>query len=684
MLIKLKWNYKVKTNEFGRVQKNKAGLVAQGFKQEEGIDFKESLAPVARTEAIRIFVSDVANKNMAIFQMDVKTKFLNGDLKEEVYVSQAKGFVDQDNPSHVYKLKKALYGLKQAPRAWYDMLLSFLILEHFSKGAVDPTLFTHKAGNELYIMSSVTAQQAKLDLKLVPKEKRELGYTGEIKSITDVVINQLHQPWRTFATIINRSLSGKTIDFTYQIDNRGYKKQEKMYYPRFTKVIIHYFLTKDKTLSRRNKIGMHNSKDDYLKNTLRFIFVNEESQIYRAQLPESMTSPEIRETKAYKTYLGYAIGVTPPKRQESSRSLLLLNSRKIDTADEDDSKALVTIYGEDIDWSGHIEEDTQNYAIMAYSSSNSGSDNEVKSCSKTCEESYARLKKLYDEQRDKLSDASVEITTYTLALKKVEAQLLCHQQNQLAYEQKIRLLNTQISANDKFGLGYGDYRYGSILSYENEVLQSVFMNKECDLEDTSVNDKYAKGMHAVPLPMIGNYMPSGPDVEIDYSKFTYGLKQTSADESNSKSVEYASSDSDSSVETTTSMPAPVENALKVVCEPKVWTDAPIIEEYESDSDDDSVKNVKEAGTPNHCPKIKKQDRVLSLEQSKTAQDLVIKKLQKKVKRTPGMTLFKIGNFRRKSLDKDNVSKHGRYLKTMPMFEESNFDNIDDMVDEDND
>nr|GFC69075.1 hypothetical protein [Tanacetum cinerariifolium] len=93
--------------------------------------------------------------------------------------------------------------------------------------------------------------------------------------------------------------------------------------------------------------------------------------------------------------------------------------------------------------------------------------------------------------------------------------------------------------------------------------------------------------------MAGNYMPSGPDVEIDYSKFTYGLKQTLVDESDSKSCEYASCESDSSVETTTSMPAPVENALKVVCEPKVWTDAPIIEEYESDSDDDSVSNVKE-------------------------------------------------------------------------------------------
>ncbi|GJR52249.1 retrovirus-related pol polyprotein from transposon TNT 1-94 [Tanacetum coccineum] len=149
-LIKLKWIYKVKTDESGGVLKNKARLVAQGFRQEEGINFEESFAPVARIEAICIFVANVAHKNMTIYQMDVKTDFLNGELKEEVYVSQLEGFVDQDNPSHVYKLKKALYGLKQAPRAWYDMFSNFLISQQFAKGAVDPTLFTRHVGNTYY------------------------------------------------------------------------------------------------------------------------------------------------------------------------------------------------------------------------------------------------------------------------------------------------------------------------------------------------------------------------------------------------------------------------------------------------------------------------------------------------------------------------------------------------------
>ncbi|GKA41094.1 retrovirus-related pol polyprotein from transposon TNT 1-94 [Tanacetum coccineum] len=89
---------------------------------------------------------------MVVYQMDVKTAFLNGNLREEVYVSQPDGFVDPDNPNHVYKLKKALYGLKQAPRAWYDMLSSFLISQDFSKGSVDPTLFIRRQGKELLLV----------------------------------------------------------------------------------------------------------------------------------------------------------------------------------------------------------------------------------------------------------------------------------------------------------------------------------------------------------------------------------------------------------------------------------------------------------------------------------------------------------------------------------------------------
>ncbi|GKA27851.1 copia protein [Tanacetum coccineum] len=122
MIIALKWIYKVKLDEYGDVLKNKARLVAKGYCQEEGINFEESFAPVARIEAIRIFIANATSKNTIIDQMDVKNAFLNGELKEEVYVSQPEGFVDPDHPTHIYRLKKALYGLKQAPRAWYNTL----------------------------------------------------------------------------------------------------------------------------------------------------------------------------------------------------------------------------------------------------------------------------------------------------------------------------------------------------------------------------------------------------------------------------------------------------------------------------------------------------------------------------------------------------------------------------------
>ncbi|GJT46665.1 retrovirus-related pol polyprotein from transposon TNT 1-94 [Tanacetum coccineum] len=152
MVIALKWIYKVKLDKYGDVLKNKARLVAKGYRQEEGIDFEESFALVARIEAIRIFIANAARKNMVIYQMDVKTAFLNGDLQEEVFVSQPEGFEDPEHPTHVYHLKKALYGLKQAPRAWYDTLSKFPMATKFFKGAVDPTLFTRKTGKHILLI----------------------------------------------------------------------------------------------------------------------------------------------------------------------------------------------------------------------------------------------------------------------------------------------------------------------------------------------------------------------------------------------------------------------------------------------------------------------------------------------------------------------------------------------------
>nr|GEV15472.1 retrovirus-related Pol polyprotein from transposon TNT 1-94 [Tanacetum cinerariifolium] len=168
MVITLKWIYKVKLDELGGILKNKARLVARGYRQEEGINFEESFAPVA------------------VYLMDAKTAFLNGNLREEVYVSQPDGFVDQDNPNHVYKLKKALYGLKQAPHAWCDMLSSFLISQDFSKGSVDPTLLIRRNENDLllvqiYVDDIIFAASTPklLDTPMVKKSKLDEDKEGK-------------------------------------------------------------------------------------------------------------------------------------------------------------------------------------------------------------------------------------------------------------------------------------------------------------------------------------------------------------------------------------------------------------------------------------------------------------------------------------------------------------------------
>ncbi|GJY51966.1 copia protein [Tanacetum coccineum] len=125
-IIGTKWVYRNKLDENGVVTRNKARLVDQGYNQQEGIDYDETYAPVARLESIRILLAYARALDFKLYQMDVKSAFLNGFINEEVYVTQPSGFIDFAKPNYVYKLKKALYGLKQAPKAWYDQLISEL------------------------------------------------------------------------------------------------------------------------------------------------------------------------------------------------------------------------------------------------------------------------------------------------------------------------------------------------------------------------------------------------------------------------------------------------------------------------------------------------------------------------------------------------------------------------------
>ncbi|GKB76015.1 retrovirus-related pol polyprotein from transposon TNT 1-94 [Tanacetum coccineum] len=197
-VIKLKWLWKNKKNEDQTVIHNKARLVAKGNAQKEGIDFEESFAPVARLEAVWIFVAYAAHKSFLIYQMDVKMTFLNGPLKEEVYVAQPDGFIDPDHPEKVYRLRKALYRLKQAPRAWYDELSNFLMSKGFTKGTIDPTLFAIKYGEDILhvqiyiddiIFGSTNPKFSKRFEKLM-HSRFDMSLIGEMKFFLGLQIHQ--------------------------------------------------------------------------------------------------------------------------------------------------------------------------------------------------------------------------------------------------------------------------------------------------------------------------------------------------------------------------------------------------------------------------------------------------------------------------------------------------------------
>ncbi|GJT34117.1 putative ribonuclease H-like domain-containing protein [Tanacetum coccineum] len=151
-VIGTKWVFRNKRDERSIVVKNKARLVAQGFRQEEGIDYDEVFAPVARIEAIRLFLAFASYMGFTVYQMDVKSAFLYGTIEEEVYVHQPPGFVDPAHPNKVYKVIKALYGLHQAPRAWYETLSSFLMENGFRRGTIDKTLFIKKNKSDIMLV----------------------------------------------------------------------------------------------------------------------------------------------------------------------------------------------------------------------------------------------------------------------------------------------------------------------------------------------------------------------------------------------------------------------------------------------------------------------------------------------------------------------------------------------------
>ncbi|GJS26539.1 ribonuclease H-like domain-containing protein [Tanacetum coccineum] len=238
---------------------------------------------------------------------------------------------------------------------------------------------------------------------------------------------------------------------------------------------------------------------------------------------------------------------------------------------QEEPKALVTLKGDGVDWTGHAEDEQENFALMAYS--NSGSD--TKKNQLWYEEKIRFMKIDLDDKTDVLTYHKKLLAKAVKEKEELKTKLENFQSSSKGLS---KLLNSQISKRDKSRLGYGDQVHDGVLCYENKVFQSVFDSRSSDVEDSPVHDRFAnvKGMHAVPPPMTGNYMPSGPDREVYDSMFTYGSKQSKTSESDTQTINFDSCESNSSVETLESVLEPVVVEPKVVSQPKVLYDAPII------------------------------------------------------------------------------------------------------------
>nr|GEW33479.1 hypothetical protein [Tanacetum cinerariifolium] len=310
-----------KLNEFERLE-NKVLLVARGYRQEEGIDFEESFPTVARLEAIRIFLAYVTHKNMVIYQIDVKTAFLNGNLREEVYVSQPDGFRDQDNPNHVYKLKKALYRLKQAPRT-----CGYSNGEDKERKAVDPShyheyqladLFTKALGRDIieflinklgmrsftpktlkqltdevneywWTMDTTINQQVAMDEALVPHARRLRIRRSNFRLLSD--ISSKESTLQIVYDVMRQTPFFKDFLVTADVEHKDTKKSNEMYYPR----------------------------DDHTFTTIKLVSRHQNTQQFDAMLPIELTNADIRNSDAYKEYYAVAKGATQLKTKASVR-----------------------------------------------------------------------------------------------------------------------------------------------------------------------------------------------------------------------------------------------------------------------------------------------------------------------------------------------------------------------------
>ncbi|GJR82136.1 retrovirus-related pol polyprotein from transposon TNT 1-94 [Tanacetum coccineum] len=572
MVITLKWIYKVKLDELGGILKNKARLVARGYRQEEGIDFEESFAPVARLDAIRIFLAYDAHMNMIVYQIDVKTAFLNGILREEVYVSQLDQFVDQDNPNHVYKLKKALNGLKQAPHAWYDLLSKFLLSQEFSKGTVDPTLFIRRQGKDILlevivngdaptIVSASVGTEEDANLKLLrslPSVWNNIALIMRNKSDLDTLsIDDLYNNLKVYESKIkgqsssssnsqnvafvsseNTSSTNKAVNTAHEVStasSQGQVSSSTYANDVMFSLFANQFNSPQLDNEDLEQIDTDDLKEMDLKWQVAMLTIRVKRFLKKTGRNLNFNGKETvgfdkTNVECYNCHRSghFARECMAPRNQGNRNGDA---SRRVVPVETPANTLVVQDGIGGYDWSFQAEEGITNFALMAYTSqglsSSSSSDFEVHTCSKDCLKSYETLQKQHDQQREALNKYNLEIIGYQIGLESLDTRIVVHEKNEAVYEEDIAFLN----ARDKASLGYDSQ------INESEVVHSVFNSRESDVDDSQVNDRFktGKGFHVVPPPYTRNYMPSRPNLSFaGLDDFVYKTKVSETETSISK------------------------------------------------------------------------------------------------------------------------------------------------------
>nr|GEW98412.1 copia protein [Tanacetum cinerariifolium] len=577
-IIGTKWVFRNKLDKNGVVSRNKARLVAQVYNQQERINYDETYAPVARLESIRILLAYACVLDFKLFQMDVKSAFLNGFINQEVYVAQPLGFIDFAKPNHVYRLKKALYALKQPPKA-LAITLNRLERSIHRKGSTSETeenttnpptnLPTHQAPHTLLTIKLPILKKGKYDIwamkmkhylehidypiwEVIQKENDLVQVStdthGQIrvlppKTVEEILARERERKART--TLLMDIPDDHLAKFHKMTDAKEMWEAIKSIFEGLHKCYDRF----QSLLSQLETHGEGVSTEDANQKFLRVFDYDVEGSTGSSSNTHNVafvSSDSTSSTNEVNTAYGVSTSSVHNSQKKGSSSY---------TDDLMYSFFANQSSGPQLD---HEDLEQTRKKLHFDAKKHDGFDKskvECFSCHNT--RHFAR------EYRSKGNQDSVDWTGH--AEDETEDYAL------MAYNSSNSGSNTEMSAKDKSGLGYGSQIHDGVLSYENDIFATVF--------DSSSP------------PMTGNCMPPKSDFRIDESKFTYGPKQPTTSESDAKTIDLASCESSSSGDTLETTPKPVESKPKVINEPKVWSDASIIEEYESDSDNEYVSQA---------------------------------------------------------------------------------------------